>query len=393
MASKVEAPPASGRPASGNEATTSVEAAVPPRWRDDARHVLVPWLVARVVVVGSLAVSRYLFTNIGHGRRPVALGQGLFAWDAAFYRSIAEHGYRSFDGSLRFFPLVPVVTRIVGWVTGDAVALVLVANASAFVLAVLLARLVRRDLHDEVAVDRAVWLVAIAPSAAVLVLGYAEATFMALAVATFLGLRSRRWWVAALCGYLAGLTRPLGALLTIGAAVEAGRGWRGASTRERIERSIAVVAPAAGTGTFLAWVGARYGDWLEPLHLQQRGIARGGFLDPARALRHSAQELLGRHHVGTGLHFVWALGFLALLVVVARRLPASYTAFAGTGLLLVLSSHNLDSLERYALSLFPLVVAGAVLIRSESVARPVLLLSVAGLVGYSVLAFFGVYVP
>ncbi len=90
---------------------------------------------------------------------------------------------------------------------------------------------------------------------------------------------------------------------------------------------------------------------------------------------------------------MWALGFLALLVVVARRLPASYTAFAGTGLLLVLSSHNLDSLERYALSLFPLVVAGAVLIRSESVARPVLLLSVAGLVGYSVLAFFGVYVP
>jgi hypothetical protein len=80
-------------------------------------------------------------------------------------------------------------------------------------------------------------------------------------------------------------------------------------------------------------------------------------------------------------------------VVVARRLPASYTAFAALGLVLVLSAHNLDSMERYALSLFPFLVAGALLTRREHVARGVLALSAAGLLGYSVLTFFGQYVP
>jgi hypothetical protein len=50
-------------------------------------------------------------------------------------------------------------------------------------------------------------------------------------------------------------------------------------------------------------------------------------------------------------------------------------------------------MERYALSLFPFLVAGALLTRREHVARGVFALSAAGLLGYSVLTFFGQYVP
>ena len=53
----------------------------------------VPWVIARVLVVASLALSRHIFDEVGRGPRPVQLGQGLFAWDAAYYRAIAEHGY------------------------------------------------------------------------------------------------------------------------------------------------------------------------------------------------------------------------------------------------------------------------------------------------------------
>lgn len=365
----------------------------PRPWRADVAAALVPWLLARGIVLGALAFSRSIATDLHTTPRPVALGQGLFAWDAAFYRAIAEHGYRQADGRLRFFPLVPMLTRGLGWITGDAVALILVANVSALVLAVLLARLVRRETGDEGAADRVLWLVALAPPAAVLVLGYAEATFTALAVATFLCLRRGSWWAAAVLGFLAGLTRPFGLLLAPAAAIEGWRGWPEASGGERAARIAAVLGPLAGTGSYLAWVGARFGDWLEPLHLQERAGARGGFQEPIRPLWHSAADLVAGRHVGTGLHFLWAVGLVALVVVVARRLPASYTAFAGLGLVLVLSAHNLDSMERYALSLFPFLVAGALLTRREHVARGVFALSAAGLLGYSVLTFFGQYVP
>lgn len=359
----------------------------------DARSALIPWALARVVVVGSLALARFSWHNIGARPRPVPLGQGLFAWDAAYYRAIAEHGYSAADGSLRFFPLVPLMARALGWVTGDAVALLLVVNVAALVLAVLLARLTRLETNDEAAVDRVLWLVALAPPAAVLVLGYAEAVFMALAVGSFLCLRRRHWLAAAVAGFFAGLSRPLGALLAPAAVIEVARGWSDATRHERAAALVAVGAPVAGTASYLAWVGARYGDWLEPLHLQQRGAARGGVQSPVGSLTHSASALVGTHHVGTGLHFLSALLFAVLLVIVARRLPASYTAFAGLGLAVVLSAHNLDSMERYCYSLFPFVLVSAVVLRRDVIARTVLVACGGGLVAYSLLMFLGLYVP
>ena len=84
---------------------------------------------------------------------------------------------------------------------------------------------------------------------------------------------------------------------------------------------------------------------------------------------------------------------LVLIVVLLRRLPASYGTYAAAMLVVNLSARNLDSLERYAMSAFPLVLAVALVTERPDVERPVLALSAAGLVGYSVLSFLGVYVP
>src|ERR1041384_7584043 len=110
------------------------------RWRrratsfgHDLRIAVVPGVLARVLVVAALALSRHFFDEIGAPPRPAALGQGLFAWDAAFYRAIAEHGYRAVgEASLRFFPLVPMVSRGLGWILFDhtPAALIIVANGS-----------------------------------------------------------------------------------------------------------------------------------------------------------------------------------------------------------------------------------------------------------------------
>jgi hypothetical protein len=364
--------------------------------RRDLRVAVVPWVLARVLVVASLALSRHLFDEIGTSPRPVALGQGLFAWDAAFYRDIAEHGYRAVgQGSLRFFPLVPLLGRVLGWVSFDhpAAALLVVANGSALVFGALLHRLALRETGDAAVARRAAWFGALFPAAFVLVMGYAEATAMMLGVLVFLGIRSNRFWRAAVAGFLAGLCRPVGVLLVVPTAIEAVRDWRDVPARSRIARVVAVVSPIAGTAAYLAWVGAEFGDVWKPISLQNRATLRGGFQDPVSRTIDAVGDLFGGDRFGSGLHIVWAVVFVVLLVVLVRRFPASYSAYGAVTVLLGLSAQNLDSFERYCWSTFPFLLALAVVTEPEEVERGAYVVAAAGLVGYATLAFLGVQGP
>ena len=364
--------------------------------RRDLRVAVVPWVLARVLVVASLALSRHLFDEIGRAPRPVALGQGLFAWDAAFYRAIAEDGYRAVgNGSLRFFPLVPMLARVGGWISFDhtAAALLVIANVSALLFGALLHRLALRETGDAAMARRAAWFGALFPAAFVLVMGYAEATAMMLGVVVFLGIRSNRFWWAALGGFLAGLCRPVGVLLVVPIAVEGVRGWREASTESRVSRVVAVVSPIAGTVAYLAWVGAEFGDFWKPMSLQNRATLRGGFQDPFTRTVDAVGDLFGGDRFGSGLHIVWGVLFVVLLVVLVRRFPASYSLYAAATVLLGLSAQNLDSFERYCWSTFPFVLALAAVTDREEVERGAYVLAAAGLVGYATMAFLGVQGP
>jgi hypothetical protein len=362
--------------------------------RRDVGAALVPWVVARVLVIGALAMTRYGLDGLV-AERPEPLRQGLFAWDAAFYRAIAEDGYATARESLRFFPLVPLLARGLGVVFAgnDAFALLVVANLSALLFGALLHRLALRETGDPALAVRAAWFGALFPPLLTLVMGYAEATALMLAAAMFLALRDRRWGWAIPAGILAGLARPAGPLLVVPAAIEAARGWRSAGGRERVARVGAVVSPGVGTGLYLAWTGLAHDDAWLPFRLQNETSRRGGFANPVTRVIDGVGDLFGGDRFGSGLHIVWAALFVALIVVLARRLPSSYAAYAGVTVGLGLAAENLDSFERYAAGAFPLVLAVAILTDRRDVERPALVLSGAGLVGYAMLAFLGRYVP
>jgi hypothetical protein len=235
------------------------------------------------------------------------------------------------------------------------------------------------------------------PSAFVLAMGYAEALAIALAVGVFIALRTRRWWWAAALGVLAGLSRPLGVLLVVPAAVEVGRAFwplrRSPSrAREWAAWAAAVAGPAVGLLVFLVWSWRRYGDFLLPLRVQTRATHRGQVVDPVTALWHEASGVF-HGHVGSALHVPWALAFVALAVVAFRRWPASYGAFAVAVLVVALTSKNLDSLERYGLGAFPLVLALTDVLFETWLERAWLSLSAAALEGYALLALLNAYVP
>jgi hypothetical protein len=85
--------------------------------------------------------------------------------------------------------------------------------------------------------------------------------------------------------------------------------------------------------------------------------------------------------------------FLVLLVVMARRLPASYTVWSALALVSTLAGSNLASVERYCWSAFPFILIGAMLLGQRQVWRGVLALSSGLLVVYAAFAFLQFFVP
>lgn len=372
-------------------------------WFGEARTraVIVPFLVSRAVVLSALVLTRHVATAMNANPVPNPTRDGLLGWDASWYRDIARHGYNSVaKEGLRFFPLVPMLARVGSWLPGVSVrlALLLVVNISALAVGFLVYELARSEGRSRAVARRAVWIVYLAPPAFVLVMGYAEATLMTATLVALLALRRGRWWVAAMAGVVAGLTRPVGLLLVVPALVEVYQAravkppgkpiWR-----EYAGRVAAIAGSAVGTGAYLVWAEHRSGDLLYPLRVQQASARRGGWIDPVRAVWNAASQARSGDHLSAGIHVVTAAVLVALLVVLWRRWPASFTAYALVAVIVALSARNLDSLERYSLSTVPLVVAAAELVGGGTRERIALVALGATLVAFSVLAFSGVLVP
>ena len=403
--------------------TGTVEATVPGEGRGLWRRlwravsaVLPAWVVSRAVVLVALAAAHLSVSTLRPHNLAAAqrVHEGLLSWDAGWYESIAARGYvASGTQSVRFFPGFPMLARALTWLPGvtAGTAVIIVANLATLGALAALGVLVRRDLGDAALARRSVWLLALAPPAYAFVLGYADSLLLLLAIATMLGIRRHRWWWAAAAGFAAGLVRPVGALLVVPVVVEVVReqwmtpaapgseprtsaigpargGWPGL-----VAKTAAVIAPLAGAGWYLAWVGAQFGDALLPLRVQQQHGHRGPITAPLSSMWHNGVSVLHGRHLGSALHIPWVVLCLVLLVLAYRRLPASYAAFATAVLAVSLLSSNLDSFERYALGAFPLVIAASTLTARRRVEIIVLVLSGTAMAAYALAALFGLVVP
>ncbi len=367
-----------------------------PRLRTALAVALPAWIVARVLVGVALMVARIVTDHgVDDPLARTTASHGLLAWDGAFYADIAQHGYAALPrAALRFFPAAPLAGRAVGQLgVGARVGVVVVANVAALIAGALLVVLVRRETLGDRTAARAAWLLALAPSAFVLVMGYAEALFLVAAIGAFLGLRERRWILVIVLGMLAGLSRPSGFVLAVPIAIEAARDLRATRWPERSARLAAIVAPFVGCALYLAWVDHRYGDGLLPFRIQTRANLKGSFANPLTSIWDAFDGLVHGRTIGTGLHVPWMVVVGVLVVVAFRRLPSSYGWYAAATVASAVTSHNLDSFERYALAAFPVVIVVAVLARTPRWERAVLGTSALAMTGYATLAFAHAYVP
>jgi len=259
--------------------------------------------------------------------------------------------------STAFFPLYPFTVRGVAWVLqGKYVFSALLVAGIAYVVAmVLLYRLASLDLPESSS-RRTLFYISIYPMAFFFLCGYTESLFLALTLGAFLSARRGRWWLCAVLGFLAALTRGPCVLLILPLAYEFWKQKGARISRESIPALGLLTIPVAYL-LFQAYV--RYAvegvSSTAAINAVHWGIE---WVLPWESLWASVKL-----HVQGGATFIdnfdlFSLAlFVGLTVVVWRRMRTSYAIYMTALLVLYLTrigpNQPLMSMSRYVLTLFP----------------------------------------
>ena len=328
-------------------------------------------------------------------------------WDAPHYLDIVVFGYRAIDNKdlfgpngyrsvypgdlplyIVFFPLFPWLATVVNVVLNNPVlSAFTVATIASLFVAPLLYRLVRHDEEHEIAL-RAAWFLLIFPTAYFLHIGYTEALFIALVLASFLLARNERWWLAGLAGGLAALTRVNGLVLIPALGAEAFTQWLQRPPGERRLRVewLAIGLVAVGFGLYIGLNQVVYGEpfaflriqhdhWYKSLAPPWVGIASvWGWTSTA--------DLDNRLMIGWMELLFIMIGLVGTIHAALRFRPSWFAWMAGNWLLFV-STSFVVSVPRYSLTLFPLYVSLALASRRTWMLVAISALSLVGLIYFA----------
>jgi len=278
-------------------------------------------------------------------------------WDALHFQRLALFGYSASDElKAWFYPLYPWCVRLIAHLTGNFLIAAFVVSAIASVVAaVFLRRLVRLDFSAALA-RRAVWFFLIFPTAYVLHVGYTESLFLALTLGSVFAARQERWWLAGVLGALSWMTRANGIVLLPTLAVEAGHQWLVGKRWRWQWLWIAIVPLGFAVYLFLNWRVS--GDPFAFLKMR-RQLFHMSFSWPWVGI-HSAIGNLRRSPnqaeiVGGEELFVTLLALVCAVVSWFRLRPVYAAWITGNWLLLVCVTF-IESMPRYALTMFPIFI-------------------------------------
>ncbi len=326
------------------------------RFNQTVREVLIDFAATRlaIIVIAELAaviIVQRAGTHVQESSHILLAVWGR--WDAVHYLNIATLGYQGTD--MAFFPLYPLLIRIVGSLAGNhLIAGLLISNASFFFGLLYLYKLLEHE-YDRAVARRAIFYVSIFPTAVYFTAVYSESLFFMLTVASFYYMRSRQWWMAGIFGFFAALTRVEGILLIVPFVIE----WM---TQERPLRPRALRDLAAGAliplglAIYMAYLWVLRAD---PLYFSHVQIHWNRHLAPPWVSLANAFGKLA-HHAGAqlvanqSLEIAFTLLMIFVLLAGLHSLRPSYIAYMALSILVPMSTSNLMSMPRFALVLFPM---------------------------------------
>ncbi len=264
-------------------------------------------------------------------------------FDTLWYLRIAQHGY-DLPRAVIFYPLYPAAIRLVSWVLPVTVAALLVSTVGTFFFFWGLLRLGREELSGAGRL-RMVSLVCVWPTSFVLLAGYAESLTLALIVWAVVFARGGRWWPAAACGVLAGLSRPSGVLVAIPLVLLA--------LRSRRLSSLVVLLTPAGLLGYWGWL--RWSGRLSVVEAYR--IYQGSTLAPPWASIGDALRLIVTEHDGL---LAIKLGLVVLVAALSLRrgvrIEDKLFALAVILQMLIYTGRPLLGAARYLLPAYPAFV-------------------------------------
>jgi hypothetical protein len=310
-------------------------------------------------------------------RTPHAFWDAFARYDAGWYHGIASKGYVYGAGgrnNLAFFPLYPMMMRAGGTLLGsrqeDFYFAGVVVSWLAFAAAmVVLYKLARLDL-DERGTLRAVLYAAIFPFAYFFGVVYSESLFFLGLVGAAYAFRTRQWAWGALAGAAMTATRVTGVMAVPGLAWIA---WRaaGGNRRDRVLAAIAVAGTLLGIGAYCVYnyvVSGTPFAWYDAITHWNYAPGQNPVAMPFTVLRALVTRPFTYLSDGMApydtLNTLAAVGAFVLLPLIVKRFGTGYALIVAGGLILPLSSGQLEGLGRYASVQFPLALALAS-VRSE----------------------------
>ena len=212
------------------------------------RSVVLPWLVARLLVVPVMVLASPPESTLRIGN--------LISMDGQWFRLIALDWYdrpyvHGGFSEYPFFPLFPAAGGALMQLGVPSTAALAGLSWIASLLVLAGARQLAVRHLDARAADLAPWVMALAPGGLSMILGYSDAFYLAGLIWALVAVERRHWWLAGTLAAVATASRPNG-VIAVAAVVVVAFGMR-ASARQ----VIALVAPSAlvlvGWMAYLNW--------------------------------------------------------------------------------------------------------------------------------------------
>ena len=321
-------------------------------------EVLGWWLLSRTIVYGSALVLHLRwravgFLGIGVLARPFGV---LETWDGRWYTTVADHGYLLVPGQQSdpaFFPLYPLVLRLVHTTGASFMVSGLVLSGLAFPAALLALYELGRRMFPEPLARRAAICAAVFPPGFVFSMVYPQALVLLMIALAGLFAVQGRFGAAALAVAAASLARPEGVFLALPIAAAAASAW---STLDPATRSRAVAAVAAGPVAlltyplYLSWALHDATAWSTAQRAWGRSFSSIGILQAFYRLPSTF-----RLHPWFVRDAIAIIIFVALLTAAARA--GTPRAWLGSAILLLgvpLMSGSIESEARFGVLALPI---------------------------------------
>jgi Gpi18-like mannosyltransferase len=300
------------------------------------------------------------------------LRETMWRADVAHYMVVAHEGYlrEPFDienarsRQFVFFPLHPLLLWLLSHVTKDLMlGGAAMANMFLFVGLLFLHKLTLAFGYAQQIARRAIFYTATFPVSYFFSVPLTESLFLMLTVTSFYAAKKEHWWAAGVLGALASGARVNGVILLPALLVLSWQMYRSL----QIKKILGLMLVPVGLLAFMWYSWWACGDALA----FRTAIARWG-RKPGFFLTALSKYLIHPHTILEPWNFNLLNAAAAVLCLVSvylllRRREWALAVYAFLAIFMPLSTGLLQSLDRYALVVFPMFMALAIVAKSERV--------------------------